>query len=235
MATNPITIQKQNPDKFSLLYKLNNHSQGTLLIHTLEYIDDLDCLGALNKTCKFFNETLKSTLEELKIYKPLMNHVFESWQEVLKLPKLKEPLTKMFDFSDEEIDKIPNSIMKGYNLSGQIKTPILIFKTIVRNSDGNEVNKQLEILFHTSYKWMYHSKKHGSDSPSNEILNHFKRLIKHEPAGIIDSITAPPDDDPFIPQELAYENIIFFESNPKTTKDGIPIVELTEEKMNSKP
>lgn len=244
MATSSIPLNKENPNNFSLLYELSEYAQGKYLFDTLSFldnIDDIDCLNALSKTCTFFNKVLNKVLLDRsqqiqEIYQPLVDEkIFENWQDVAKLPVLKEPLPNELDFSQEQIKNIPKSLMRGHHENHRC----IIFKTIVRNSDGtfNSYNIELLVHFHSwiNSNWSYASKRSSSiayASIDDEVLSrHFKNLVKHQPASHI-MYELKTNNSLLESMDLILEDwhpVRYLEYNTKISDDGKPIVELAPE------
>jgi len=189
--------------------------------------------GPIAKADSISKETLDKLQQLEKLYKPLTKHIFESWQEVAKLPKVDEPLTYDKNFLENNFNTLEKSVMRCEITPQFVNKPLqcILFKTIIRNADGTFKKYNIEILrFSSLYNnWEYQTKECWVSSTFPVISYHIKNLLKHEPVGEIEKEWISLEEQFEWIEEN--EEIRHVESTPKITKDRKPIVELTEDKM----
>jgi len=190
MSVAPAGFQISDHNDFSQLFELNTDTQKILFSHIFSFlddIDDIDCINVLSKTCKFFNEILLDKFKSIqKIYKPLVDKkIFTSWQQIAVLPMHKDPLPNDLSFTQEQIKNIPKSLTRGCYEN----RPCIIFKTLIRKSDGTFSRYNFEILVYSKLcRWNYVSTyrlgsgDHITIKDYNNISIHFENLVKHRAA-----------------------------------------------------
>jgi len=233
MATKPVT--SNSLVDIPLLSKLEKN-QLEEAISLIEKTDNAD----FHETLLKIDEVTKSAVNELKTLKQLCQplikeHIFESWQEVANLHKFKELLVYDINFLKNYFDRLEKSITLGLIKPRYAKQKVfcIIFKTLIRNSDGTLKNYNIEILKYSSLQkqWEFRTKECDVPITSAVISGYLKKLLKHESAGEIVKDNIPSKQ--MLEWEEENEVTKHSESPPKITKDGKPIVELTEEKITT--